>query len=69
MILKDASGRTYSPLRKFGDSCLPTPSDDWTEGQYSLSRLYSPEGQLLVPAGDGMFKVQDSGEMLIVVQR
>lgn len=67
MILQDTSGRTYTPLRKFGDSRLP--ADDWTEDQHSLARLYSPEGKLLVPTGSGMFKVEDTDEILVVVQR
>ena len=67
MILQDTSGRTYVPLRKFGDSRLP--ADDVAENQLSLAQLYSPEGKLLIPADDGTFKVQDTEETLIVVQR
>lgn len=67
MILQDMSGRTYTPVRKFGDSRLP--ADDWADDQHSLARLYSPEGKLLLPVGNGMFKVEDTDEMLIVVQR
>ena len=67
VILQDTSGRTYTPIRKFGDSRLPV--DDWADDQHSLARLYSPEGKLLLPAGNGMFKVEDSDEILVVVQR
>ena len=67
MIVQDTSGRTYVPLRKFGDSRLP--ADDWAEDQHSLARLYSPEGKLLIPTGNGMFKIEDTDELLTVLQR
>jgi hypothetical protein len=67
MILQDVTGRTYTAVRKFGDSRLP--ADDSAEDQHSLARLYLSEGQLLVPAGNGMFKVEETNEVLTVVER
>jgi hypothetical protein len=67
MVVQDAAGRTYSPVRKFGDSRLP--ADDLEDGQHSLARLYSPDGKLLVPTLDGKFKIEGSDEVLIVLQR
>lgn len=67
MTLQDAAGNTFPIVRKFGDSRLPTV-DDEKDHSGSLAQLYLPDDRLLLPAGNGKFRVAGTDQVLTVVQ-
>jgi len=67
MTLQDAAGNRYPTVRKFGDSRLPTADDE--EGRIgSLAQLYLADDRLLLPVGNGKFRVAGTDQVLTVVQ-
>jgi len=67
MMLQDAAGNRYPTVRKFGDSRLPTV-DGEEDRNGSLAQLYLPDDRLLLPVGNGKFRVAGTDQVLTVVQ-
>ena len=67
MVLQDSKGQRYISVRKFGESRLPAGDCVEHEFHASLAQHFLADGKLLVPAGNGKFRVEDTGETLTVV--
>jgi hypothetical protein len=67
MLLRDTQGVHHTPIRKFGDSRLPLLEMSGDERQPSLANLFLADGRLILPVGNGKFRVEADGEILTVV--